>query len=197
MRESSCFFGYEECYTFSGIDAPNDAKIWAQKLRRERQNDGEVTVRIVKSQRPQDGIEYWVKFIKTPEAEARENQKHIAEMLAEDPNWKPYTESVYDFESWRHNRPRRKKKKPAKRFGEYTGILPLPPEEEELPTPSQGCSVKEGTKKRKFTDRNPGSPPTHLYWYGSHGRRWAGIGKKAPWKNWKTKRRTQYNPVAL
>lgn len=64
--------------------------------------------------------------------------------------------------------------------------------EDDEPTPRHGAAVKEGMKKRRITDKNPGSPPTHDYYYGTHGRRWAGRGKKAPWRSWKAKRTTQY-----
>jgi len=64
-------------------------------------------------------------------------------------------------------------------------------ENDDLPMPSQS-SGKEGIKKRVATDKNPGSPPTHNYYHGTLGRRWAGNGKKADARNWKRKRKTQF-----
>jgi hypothetical protein len=64
------------------------------------------------------------------------------------------------------------------------------------PSPSYGSSLQ-GMKKRitepvTARDKKNTAPPTAEYWYGTGGRRWAGRGRKAPLRNWKRYRPTQY-----
>ncbi len=47
--------------------------------------------------------------------------------------------------------------------------------------------------RRRGEYEGTGAPPTAKYWYGTGGRRWAGKGRKAPLRNWKRNRGTQWH----
>lgn len=191
-------------HTYVGPDAENDAKLAFARESKKMQNGGTVEIKEIKAERWREAG-YKVVCMYSEEGLKREklrieyeDLKFREEMRIEHPDWdfwKPSDDEdlEYRMDYGRKQNPRRKKKKPVRRFEEYNGLEPLSFEEDNLPTPSQGCAVKESLKKRILTDPNPGSPPTHNYWYGTHGRRWAGRGKKAPWKNWKSKRLTKYH----
>jgi hypothetical protein len=48
----------------------------------------------------------------------------------------------------------------------------------------RGARAKESMDFRKFYC-DPGAPPTRDYWYGVHGRRWGGRGRKDDYRCWK------------
>lgn len=50
-------------------------------------------------------------------------------------------------------------------------------------------------KKRDGRSGKNDAPPTRDYWYGNHGRRWAGRGRKDPYKSWKKTRKLHYRIV--
>lgn len=188
MFSVSACGAFREEYSCTGPDAENDAKLLVARKKKELGEGW--TVRTEKSDNSYyfDDSTLVVVCQATPqkvleiEAKYKEN-KDLPEFDSD---------CEYQYPYCRRTQNSRRQKRLRKPLGEYLGLEPLNDTEDDLPTPSSGGANKEGTRKRVRSDRNPGSPPTHNYWHGIHGRRWGGRGKKDDYKSWKSKRRTKY-----